>query len=61
MLFITGYAESAAVGGGDLDAGMAVLTKPFAMDELARRMRSLLAMPAETAEKAGPGLIEPDA
>ena len=43
VLFITGYAESAAVGGNDLEAGMGVLTKPFAMDELARRMRALLA------------------
>ncbi len=43
VLFITGYAESAAVGGEDLESGMGVLTKPFAMDELARRMRALLA------------------
>ncbi|WP_237482803.1 PAS domain-containing protein [Lichenibacterium dinghuense] len=42
VLFITGYAESAAVGGTDLEAGMGVLTKPFAMDELANRIRALL-------------------
>ena len=42
VLFITGYAESAAVGGADLDPGMGVLTKPFAMDDLTRRVRSLL-------------------
>jgi CheY-like chemotaxis protein len=29
VLFITGYAESAAVGNGLLDEGMAVVTKPF--------------------------------
>ena len=43
VLFITGYAESAAVGGSDLASGMGVLTKPFAMDELARKIRALLA------------------
>ena len=43
VLFITGYAENAALGGGQLEAGMQVLTKPFAMDDLTRRIRDLLA------------------
>jgi hypothetical protein len=30
VLFITGYAENAVVGNGHLDAGMQVITKPFA-------------------------------
>ena len=42
VLFITGYAENAAVGNGHLDPGMAVLTKPFAMDDLAARIRTLI-------------------
>ncbi len=42
VLFITGYAENAAVGNGHLDPGMAVLTKPFAMDELAAKVRALI-------------------
>ena len=42
VLFITGYAETAALGEGQLGAGMQVLTKPFAMEELARRIRDLL-------------------
>ena len=42
VLFITGYAENAALSEGQLEPGMQVLTKPFAMDELARRMRELL-------------------
>ena len=42
VLFITGYAESAAVGGSDLEEGMAVMTKPFAMDDLANRIRTLI-------------------
>ncbi len=42
MLFITGYAENAAVGNGHLNPGMAVLTKPFAMDDLAAKIRALI-------------------
>ena len=45
VLFITGYAEAAAVGGGHLDAGMAVMTKPFAMDDLAGRIREMITSP----------------
>jgi PAS domain S-box-containing protein len=43
VLFITGYAESAVVNGGNLETGMQVLTKPFPMDELTRRIREMLA------------------
>ena len=42
VLFITGYAENAVVGNGHLDPGMAVLTKPFAMDDLAGKIRTLI-------------------
>ncbi len=42
VLFITGYAENAAVGNGHLDHGMRVLTKPFAMDALASRIRDMI-------------------
>ncbi|MBD8545732.1 PAS domain-containing protein [Sphingomonas sp. CFBP 8760] len=41
-LFITGYAENAVVGNGHLDAGMHVMTKPFAMEALATRIRELI-------------------
>jgi DNA-binding response OmpR family regulator len=41
-MFITGYAASAAVGAGQLEQGMEVLSKPFAAAELLRRTRSLL-------------------
>jgi hypothetical protein len=40
-LFITGYAENAAVGNGLLDHGMAVLTKPFEIAALARKVREM--------------------
>jgi len=43
VLFITGYAENAVVGNGYLESGTAVLTKPFAMDSLARKIREMLA------------------
>jgi PAS domain S-box-containing protein len=42
VLFITGYAENAVLSHGHLDAGMHVLTKPFGMDVLATRIRSLI-------------------
>ncbi|MEN0104963.1 MAG: ATP-binding protein [Pseudomonas sp.] len=41
-LFITGYAENAAIGMGQLQPGMQVLTKPFAVDALTVRVRELL-------------------
>src|SRR3984885_3423655 len=42
VLFITGYAENAAVGNGQLAPGMAVLTKPFPMETMAARIRSMI-------------------
>ena len=42
VLFITGYAENAVVGNGQLGPDMAVLTKPFAMDDLAAKIRELI-------------------
>jgi PAS domain S-box-containing protein len=42
VLFITGYAENAVLSHGHLDPGMHVLTKPFAMDVLANRIRQLI-------------------
>ncbi|HEX8555344.1 MAG TPA: PAS domain-containing protein [Sphingomonas sp.] len=45
VLFITGYAENAAIGNGHLDPGMELLTKPFTLEDLARRVRDLIAKP----------------
>src|SRR5438105_1995820 len=42
VLFITGYAENAILGHGQLDPGMAVLTKPFAIETMAARIRSMI-------------------
>ncbi len=43
VLFMTGYAENAVLSHGHLEPGMHVLTKPFAMDVLAGRIRALIA------------------
>ena len=43
VLFITGFAENAVLSHGHLDPGMHVLTKPFAMDLLAKRITDLIA------------------
>ncbi|KFI29900.1 histidine kinase [Haematobacter massiliensis] len=42
ILFITGYAEQAVLHHGDLEKGMQILTKPFDMEQLNRRVRALL-------------------
>ncbi len=42
VLFITGYAENAILDEGHLAPGMQVMTKPFALDALAIRIRSMI-------------------
>ncbi len=42
VLFVTGYAANAAVGAGHLDKGMEVLTKPFNIIELERRVGEMI-------------------
>ncbi len=42
VLFITGYAENAAVGNGLLEQGMEVITKPFDMGVLAGRVKEMI-------------------
>ncbi|ALD96437.1 MULTISPECIES: response regulator [Pseudomonas] len=42
VLFITGYAEHAAVRGGFLDTGMQLITKPFAFDHLTSKVREMI-------------------
>ncbi len=42
ILFVTGYAENAVLNHGHIAHGMEVLTKPFAVDELHRRVATLL-------------------
>ncbi|WP_267359297.1 MULTISPECIES: PAS domain S-box protein [unclassified Methylobacterium] len=51
VLFITGYAENAILGNGRLAPGMAVLTKPFAIETMAARIRSMIEGSREQAER----------
>jgi PAS domain S-box-containing protein len=42
VLFITGYAENAMFGNGHLDPGMQMITKPFPVETLATRIRTMI-------------------
>jgi PAS domain S-box-containing protein len=42
VLFITGYAGAAAVSDGLLQPGMEMITKPFDLDNLSRRIRAMV-------------------
>lgn len=42
VLFITGYAERAAVRGGFLDPGMQLISKPFTFDLLPPKVREMV-------------------
>jgi CheY-like chemotaxis protein len=42
VLFMTGYAENAALASGFLEPGMTMITKPFAMEALATRIRTII-------------------
>jgi CheY-like chemotaxis protein len=42
VLFITGYAENAALANGFLGPGMGMMTKPFAVEALAARIRDMI-------------------
>lgn len=42
VLFMTGYAENAATANGFLEPGMEMITKPFAVEALATRVRDMI-------------------
>ncbi|MEJ8850234.1 GAF domain-containing hybrid sensor histidine kinase/response regulator, partial [Variovorax rhizosphaerae] len=42
VLFVTGYAENAIVGNGFLEHGMSVITKPFDLEALSGKVRSMI-------------------
>jgi DNA-binding response OmpR family regulator len=42
VLFMTGYAQNALGGDLELDPGMELITKPFAMGALAARVRTII-------------------
>jgi DNA-binding response OmpR family regulator len=45
ILFMTGYAETAAMANGFLEPGMAMITKPFPIQTLIDRVRTMLDAP----------------
>jgi CheY-like chemotaxis protein len=42
VLFMTGYAENATIANGLLEPGMEMITKPFAIEALATRIRDMI-------------------
>ena len=42
VLFLTGYAENAAVGNSRMEQGMEVMTKPFGLEALAARVKGMI-------------------
>jgi DNA-binding response OmpR family regulator len=42
VLFVSGYSENALVRGDFLDAGMDMLTKPFALDTLGAKVHAMI-------------------
>ena len=42
ILFVTGYAENAAIRADFLGTNMAMITKPFAIQELSAKIREML-------------------
>jgi hypothetical protein len=42
VLYVTGYAEQASTRGGFLATGMEIMTKPFALDALATKIREMI-------------------
>ena len=42
VLFMTGYAENATFGNGHLGPGMQMITKPFPVEGLATKIRSII-------------------
>jgi signal transduction histidine kinase/CheY-like chemotaxis protein len=57
VLFTSGYTQNAIVHNGKLDDDVFLLSKPYRKDDLARKLRSLLDMPAPT-QQASPDAME---
>lgn len=42
VLFVTGYSAHATIRGGFLESGMEMITKPFNLDDLAKKIRTMI-------------------
>jgi hypothetical protein len=42
VLFMSGYAQQAAVSNGELSTGAPILEKPFALEALSKKVREIL-------------------
>ena len=58
VLFTSGYTQNAIVHDGKLDAGVQLLSKPYAREQLARKLRQMLTKQhaAQAAPPSAPGL-----
>ena len=59
VLFTSGYTENAIVHSGRLDENVELLSKPYTREELARKLRHVLAMAADK-KAIPPPSVEPD-
>jgi PAS domain S-box-containing protein len=58
VLFTSGYTQNAIVHDGKLDAGVQLLSKPYAREQLARKIRQMLSKEAARPAEAAAGGIE---
>ncbi|WP_052208040.1 PAS domain-containing sensor histidine kinase [Croceibacterium mercuriale] len=54
ILFVTGYAENAAIRAGFLGTNMAMITKPFSLDDLATKIGEMVATSMEAGRPGEP-------
>jgi DNA-binding NtrC family response regulator len=60
VLFMSGYTEDMMLQHRVTELGIAVLEKPFAPDDLARAVRTMLDRAGESAEAADPSAVASD-
>ena len=56
VLFTSGYTQNAIVHDGKLDAGVQLLSKPYAREQLARKLRQMLSKQPTPAPTPAPGV-----
>ncbi len=51
VLFVTGYDEHAAIGSGQMEAGMAILTKPFKLESFSAKVQEIMQVKSAATKK----------